>query len=198
MRAARSYLVRVVHPHPTTAWLKVIHLPLLLLTSVGRGENHLELARLVYGEICCSVLRDKNIMPDLWDDSPLTLKDLSKQALVFLTWSPKACLPIVMGCVHPGTRRGMFLHRIGSRKTVPPKIFRMVPFGLFHIFFKLNSATNRFKSIHQMYGYIWDVRWNLPSTRASSGVMVAHLTATLYFFVAWAESMVTWSSVWSR
>lgn len=144
MHAARSYLVRVVHPHPTTAWLKVIHLPLLLLTSIGRGENHLELARLVYGEVCCSVLRGKNIMPDLWDDSPLFLKDPSKQALVFLTWSPKACLPIVMGCVHPGTRRGMFLHRIGSRKTVPPKIFRMVPFGLFHIFFKLNSATNRY------------------------------------------------------
>lgn len=34
-----------------------------------------------------------------------------------------------------------------------------------------------------------------PSTLASSGVMVAHLTATLYFFVARAESMVTWSSV---
>lgn len=39
---------------------------------------------------------------------------------------------------------------------------------------------------------------NKPSTRASSGVMVAHLTATLYFFVASAESIVTWSSVWSR
>lgn len=38
----------------------------------------------------------------------------------------------------------------------------------------------------------------IPSTRASSGVMVAHLTATLYFLVARAESMVTWSSVWSR
>lgn len=45
-----------------------------------------------------------------------------------------------MGCVHPGTRRGMFLQRIGSRKTVPPKIFLMVPFGLFHIFFSLNSV----------------------------------------------------------
>lgn len=37
-----------------------------------------------------------------------------------------------------------------------------------------------------------------PSTLASSGVMVAHLTATLYFWVASAESMVTWSSVLSR
>ena len=36
------------------------------------------------------------------------------------------------------------------------------------------------------------------STRASSGVMVAHLTPTPYFLMASAESMVTWSSVWSR
>uniref|UniRef100_A0A0E9PED5 Uncharacterized protein n=2 Tax=Anguilla anguilla TaxID=7936 RepID=A0A0E9PED5_ANGAN len=80
-----------------------------------------------------------------------------------------------MACVQPGTRRGMFLQMIGSRKTVPPRMFLMVPLGLFHIFFSLNS-----------------------STLASSGVMVAHLTATLYFLVAMAESMVTWSSVWSR
>lgn len=30
-----------------------------------------------------------------------------------------------------------------------------------------------------------------PSTLASSGVIVAHLTATLYFLVAIAESIVT-------
>lgn len=60
----------------------------------------------------------------------------------FFTWSPKACLPIVMACVQPGTRRGMFLQRIGSRKTVPPRMFLMVPFGLFHIFFRLNSEKN--------------------------------------------------------
>lgn len=44
----------------------------------------------------------------------------------------------------------------------------------------------------------WSHLRHIPSTRASSGVMVAHFTATLYFFVARAESMVTWSSVWSR
>ena len=45
-------------------------------------------------------------------------------------------------------------------------------------------------------GYI---RLSLNSfTRASSGVMVAHLTATPYFFVASAESNVTLSSVASR
>ena len=49
---------------------------------------------------------------------------------------------------------------------------RTVPLGLLHICFNLNS-----------------------STRASSGVMVAHLTPTLYFLMASAESTVTWSSV---
>lgn len=40
--------------------------------------------------------------------------------------------------------------------------------------------------------------WMLPSTLCSSGVMVAHLTPTLCFSMAWAASMVTWSSVASR
>lgn len=60
---------------------------------------------------------------------------------VGLTWSPWACLPMVMGLVQPGTRRGMFLQMMGSRNTVPPRMFRMVPLGLFHIFFSLNSAA---------------------------------------------------------
>ena len=37
----------------------------------------------------------------------------------------------------------MFLQMIGSRNTVPPRMFRMVPFGLFHIFFRLNSVDVR-------------------------------------------------------
>jgi hypothetical protein len=48
-----------------------------------------------------------------------------------------------------------------------------VPLGLFHISLSLNS-----------------------STRASSGVMVAHLMPTLYFRIALAASTVTWSFVW--
>ena len=48
-----------------------------------------------------------------------------------------------------------------------------MPLGLFHICFSLNS-----------------------STRASSGVMVAHLIPTLYFWMASAESIVIWSLVW--
>ena len=64
---------------------------------------------------------------------------------------------------------------IGSRKIVPPRIFRIVPLGDDHIVFRLNSLT-----------------------RASSGVIVAHLTPTPCFLMAYAESMVTWSSVASR
>ena len=51
----------------------------------------------------------------------------------------------------------------------------MVPFGDFHICLRPNSFT-----------------------RASSGVMVAHLTPTPTFLMALAASMVTWSSVLSR
>ena len=64
---------------------------------------------------------------------------------------------------------------IGSRKMTPPRMLRIVPFGDFHIFLRLNSFT-----------------------RASSGVMVAHLTPTPCFLIASAASMVTWSSVASR
>ena len=87
---------------------------------------------------------------------------------VALYWSPYACLPIIMGDVHPGTNRGTFLQIIGALKTTPPKMFLIVPLGDFHIFFKLNS-----------------------STLASSGVIVAHLTPTPYFFIALAALIVT-------
>lgn len=50
-----------------------------------------------------------------------------------------------------------------------------VPFGLFHISFRLNS-----------------------STRASSGVIVAHLMPTLYLRIALAASIVTWSFVYAN
>ena len=75
---------------------------------------------------------------------------------VALYWSPKAWRPTTMGRVQPGTRRGTFLATIGSRKTVPFRMLRMVPLGDFHICFSPNSLT-----------------------RASSGVMVAHLMPTL-------------------
>ena len=82
---------------------------------------------------------------------------------------------MMIGFVQPGTSRGMLEMMIGSRNTTPPRMLRMVPFGDRHIFFRPNS-----------------------STRASSGVIVAHFTATPCRLVALAESMVTWSSVASR
>jgi len=94
---------------------------------------------------------------------------------VALYWSPNACLPIMIGFFQPGMSRGILLIRMGYLKTVPLSIFLMVPFGLFHIFFSLNYLT-----------------------RASSGVIVAHLMPTLYFLIASAASMVTWSLVASR
>ena len=79
---------------------------------------------------------------------------------------------MMMGWVQPGTRRGTFWQMIGSRKMTPPRMLRMVPLGDFHICLRLNSFT-----------------------RASSGVMVAHLTPTPCFLMALAASIVTWSSV---
>ncbi len=82
---------------------------------------------------------------------------------------------MTIGFVQPGTSRGMLEITIGSRKITPPRMLRIVPFGERHIFFRPNS-----------------------STRASSGVIVAHLTPTPCRAIAFAESMVTWSSVASR
>ena len=64
---------------------------------------------------------------------------------------------------------------IGSRKTVPPTMFRMVPLGERHILERLNSVT-----------------------RSSSGVMVAHLIPTLYSLMAFAAFTVISSLVASR
>ena len=59
---------------------------------------------------------------------------------------------MIIGWVQPGTSLGTLFIMIGSRKTVPPRILLNVPLGDFHICFKLYSLT-----------------------RASSGVIVAHL-----------------------
>src|SRR5437588_9959962 len=82
---------------------------------------------------------------------------------------------MMIGLVQPGTSRGTFLQMIGSRKITPPKMLRMVPFGDFHISLSPNSFT-----------------------RASSGVMVAHLTPTPTFLMALAAFTVTLSLVLSR
>ncbi len=82
---------------------------------------------------------------------------------------------MMIGLVQPGTRRGTFRQMIGSRKIMPPMMLRIVPFGERYIFLRPNSFT-----------------------RASSGVMVAHLTPTPTCLIASAASMVIWSSVSSR
>ena len=82
---------------------------------------------------------------------------------------------MVMGFSQERTFGSMPLTTIGARNTVPSRMARMVPFGLFHICFRLYSFT-----------------------RAAFGVMVAHFTATPRRFVASEASMVTWSFVASR
>ncbi len=69
----------------------------------------------------------------------------------------------------------MFWQTIGSRKMTPPRMLRIVPLGERYMRLRPNS-----------------------STRASSGVIVAHLTPTPCFLMAFAASTVTWSSVSSR
>ena len=78
-----------------------------------------------------------------------------KMMMAYLPADGSAPVEMTIGLVQPGTSRGMFEITIGSRKMTPPRMLRMVPLGLFHIFFRPNS-----------------------STRCSSGVMVAHFTAT--------------------
>src|SRR3954466_13192215 len=82
---------------------------------------------------------------------------------------------MMMGFFHPGTSRGMLEMTIGSRKITPPRMFLMVPLGERYMRLRPNS-----------------------STRASSGVIVAHFTPTPYCLIALAASTVTWSSVASR
>ena len=138
----------------------------------------------------------------------------------------------------------MFLHMMGSLKTVPPRMLRMVPFGDFHIFFNLNSVHNQGRhtdthtTIRRALPKNSTITLSLsftnpslpdctsphqslspspplppspitlslfphqslslppslppsPITLSSSGVMVAHLTPTLYFRMASAHSTVT-------
>src|SRR4051794_40690167 len=82
---------------------------------------------------------------------------------------------MMIGFVQLGTSRGMLLMTIGSRKITPPRMLRMVPLGERYIRLSPNS-----------------------STRASSGVIVAHFTPTPYCLIALAASTVIWSSVASR
>jgi hypothetical protein len=90
-------------------------------------------------------------------------------------WSPNAWRPTMIGLVQVGTYFGMFSITIGSRKITPPRMFLIVPLGERYIRLSPNS-----------------------STRASSGVIVAHFTPTPNSLIAFAASTVIWSSVASR
>ena len=48
---------------------------------------------------------------------------------------------MIMGFTHPLTSWGIFFQIRASLKTVPPRIFQMVPFGDFYICFNFNSST---------------------------------------------------------
>jgi hypothetical protein len=69
--------------------------------------------------------------------------------------SPKAWRATITGLSQWGIRRGTFRQMIGSRKMVPSRMFRIVPFGEGSILGDPNSLT-----------------------RASSWVIVAHLIPT--------------------
>ena len=76
---------------------------------------------------------------------------------------------MVMGFFQFFTTGLMASMQMGARKTVPSRIERIVPLGLFHI----------------------SVSWGYSSMRWRLGVMVAHFTATPYFLAARAASTVT-------
>ena len=76
---------------------------------------------------------------------------------------------MVIGFFQFFTTGWIALIRMGARNTVPSRIERMVPFGLFHI----------------------SVSCGYSSMRCLLGVMVAHLTATPRRRVALAASTVT-------
>ena len=48
--------------------------------------------------------------------------------------APLTHLPTTMGLVQPGTSLGMLEMTMGSLNTVPLRMFRMVPLGLFHLY----------------------------------------------------------------
>ena len=78
----------------------------------------------------------------------------------------------MIGFVHPGTALGTFSTMMGSRKTVPPKMFRMVPLGDYTMSV---SQKEEAREGDEKGGRTLHIFLSLNSTtRASSGVIVAH------------------------
>ena len=68
---------------------------------------------------------------------------------------------MTIDCDQPGTILGTVLQMIGSRNTVPPRMLRMVPLGLFHIFLSLNSKIMTAlleTSLVHIFMYDWNTR----------------------------------------
>lgn len=160
-----------------------------LLRLVVRGVHELELSRLRDDNVGRAVLVAESVTADndrlgpswILESSsvqPLYMGRVTSERSAMQTGSGRAKKRVGL----PGTALGTFSTMIGSRKTVPPRMLRIVPLGdcrcerqqdcpvrgrddrgtssrqpplTFHIFFSLNS-----------------------STRASSGVMVAHCLRT--------------------
>lgn len=101
-------------------------------------RNHLNNPSFLYLSLCASKLISRQ-----WYTNAHLNKQLFPNLYRGLTWSPKAWRPMVMALVQPGTRRGMVSQSMGSRKTVPPRMFLKVPLGDFHISFRLNSIMKR-------------------------------------------------------
>lgn len=107
-----------------------------------------------------------------------------------------------MGLFQPVTKRGIFLHIIASRNTVPPKILRIVPFGDFHIFFNLNSSTRASSGVMVAIAFMnvilkqISIKNNLNCSCEYTTVnellfYIPHFMPTLYFLIASAQSIVT-------
>ena len=67
---------------------------------------------------------------------------------------------MIIDFIQPGTNLGMFLQIIASLKTVPPRMFRIVPLGDFHIFFKLNSESQIINKMSATYFRLSLLWWN--------------------------------------
>ena len=114
----------------------------------------------------------------------------------------------------PGTMRGMLEMTMGSRKTVPLRMLRIVPLGPPHLVKRGDSGgcqQMERRVVRSMPSSVWrlsppvlssvipaflsapptQLAAKTSSTRCSSGVMVAHLMPTLNFLMAFAASIVT-------
>lgn len=112
MRKAIDRLVRVVHGKRDAFTLEVVHVQLGRLASAFRCVDKLKLAGAGSDEVGRAVLECQ-------------LSRWTEVVCDELTWSPKACRPIQIGLTHPGTGLGIDFKMIGSRKTVPPRMFRI-------------------------------------------------------------------------